>query len=216
MKTAIFPRRIISSRSSASDTAVQHSPGLGTPEDRVVQKMIGLFDAPAYVRRAGRVQQAYDDLVAICRRQREQWLGMVRIRLAVLRAMVGDWSALETFLAEAGQCRLLAELEGELCPQPLGHIERTTSPRLLRRGLQELCESLERFNRRWRPFLAELSLDAVNEERAAYNRHYLLEKECALRSAILARQGFQPLQPLTVQELAALMPELAVPQCKQI
>ncbi|HVS34068.1 MAG TPA: hypothetical protein VMS17_00705, partial [Gemmataceae bacterium] len=48
----------------------------------------------------------------------------------------------------------------------------------------------------------------VNDLRDGYNRYYLLEKECALRSPRLARQGYRPLAPLTVQELEALMPPL--------
>jgi hypothetical protein len=78
----------------------------------------------------------------------------------------------------------------------------------------ELCSSLERFNRLWRGHLDELSLDSVNDERAKYNRYYVLEKECALRSASLARKGFVPLDPLTIQELAVLLPQLPVPQFK--
>jgi hypothetical protein len=193
---------------------VQDPIALGTPEDRIVQKMIGLFDAPAYLRRARRVQQAYDDLVAMCRRRREQWLDISRTRLAILRAMAGEWSALIPFLTDAGQCPVFTELERELDPQPLCHIERTSSRRPLRKALLELCSSLDRFNDLWRAHLAELCLDSVNEERTKYNRYYVLEKECALRSAPLARKGFTPLEPLNIQEIAALLPELPVPRFK--
>ena len=52
---------------------------------------------------------------------------------------------------------------------------------------------------------------AVNELREGYNRFYVLEKEIALRSAHLARQGFRPLAPATTVELAAVLPLLPVP-----
>ena len=59
-----------------------------------------------------------------------------------------------------------------------------------------------------------MDLGPVNEVREGYNRYYLLEKECALRSPLLARQGFVRLNPLTVDDLAALLPPLPVPQLK--
>jgi hypothetical protein len=61
-------------------------------------------------------------------------------------------------------------------------------------------------------FLHTVNVTPVNELRAAYNRYYLLEKECALRSVRLARQGFRRLEPLTVEELALLLPLLPVPE----
>jgi hypothetical protein len=52
----------------------------------------------------------------------------------------------------------------------------------------------------------------VNEARDGYNRYYVLEKECAIRSALLARRGFCRLEPFTLEQLAALVPELPVPR----
>ena len=136
---------------------------------------------------------------------------MVRVRLAMVYAWAGEWSALVPFLADDGQCRVVAELYRDLAPQLLGPVERTTAPRRLRLALRELCASLARFNDRWRSFMAEVRLDSVNDERAAYNKYYLLEKECAVGSAVLARLGYRPLEPLTIEELATLLPELPVP-----
>jgi hypothetical protein len=78
--------------------------------------------------------------------------------------------------------------------------------------LRELCESLLHFNQRWQAFLQTVDLTPINHLRDAYNRYYLLEKECALRSARLARQGFRRLDPLTLDELSTLVPPLPVPQ----
>ncbi|MFL5338548.1 MAG: hypothetical protein ACJ8F7_00125 [Gemmataceae bacterium] len=65
-----------------------------------------------------------------------------------------------------------------------------------------------RFNAAWDQFLHSLDLSQVNALRDGYNRYYLLEKECALRSAKLAEVGFRPLPPLTYADLAALFPPL--------
>jgi hypothetical protein len=78
--------------------------------------------------------------------------------------------------------------------------------------LHELCESLERFNRRWQEFLDKIELDALNRLRDEYNRYYPLEKECAVRSWRVARHGFQPLAPVTHADLAARFPLLPAPR----
>jgi hypothetical protein len=75
-----------------------------------------------------------------------------------------------------------------------------------------LIPSLERFNQRWRKFLPTVDLTAVNRLREDYNRYYLLEKECAVRSSVVARRGYSPLQPVTVDDLADVLPLLPVPQ----
>ena len=91
-------------------------------------------------------------------------------------------------------------------------MEPATSPGALRQALRELHESITRFNRRWRAFLASLDLRPINALRDGYNRYYLLEKECALRSPRLARQGYRPLDPATLAELEALVPLLPMPR----
>ena len=76
----------------------------------------------------------------------------------------------------------------------------TRSLRVLRRALHELRASIIRFNERWNAFLPTVDLSELNAQREAYNRYYLLEKECALRSARLARQGFRRLEPLSAPQ----------------
>ena len=98
----------------------------------------------------------------------------------------------------------------ELCATTGWH--RDHGRKALRQALTELTESIERFNGRWREFLTQVDLTAVNEARDGYNRYYLLEKECALRSPNLARQGFRRLAPLTPADVAELLPLLPVPQ----
>jgi hypothetical protein len=187
-------------------------PTLGRGDGREFQELIAAYDAPAYVRRARGLEEAFVQLLIRCRGRREALLGMVRVQLGVLRGLAGDWAALRPLLADDEQVDLLRRLDEELRPQPRLPPEPTASKRALGRALDELRASLERFNRRWLAYLDEVDLGPVNELREGYNRYYVLEKECALRSARLARAGFRRLEPLTAEELVARLPPLPVPR----
>jgi hypothetical protein len=192
-------------------------PLLGRNDDnRLVQRVLGQYDAPAFIRRARRVQETLDLVIGRCRQQRDQWLMMPRLRLGMLRAWAGDWHRLQPWLADEDQLVLLQELEKELAPRLRVRIEPTSSGRKLQRALLALRDSLETFNRRWLDFLPSVDLSPVNEAREGYNRYYLLEKECAMRSPRLARQGFHPLLPMNVEELARRLPLLPIPQLGSI
>ncbi len=179
-----------------------------------VKEFMAQFDAPAYVRRARRVDEEWEGLLAQCRRQREEWLPMVRVRLATLHGLAGRWERLLPLLADEEEVESLRKLHDELRPELRLPVPRTESVWALRRALAELAESLERFNRRWWGYLGTVNLTAVNAARDGYNRWYVLEKECALRSARLARQGFQPLAPLTLDAVIAALPLLPVPRLR--
>jgi hypothetical protein len=180
-------------------------------EERGAREVFAQFDAPAYVRRARQVEQAYEELLALCRRHREECLGMVRLRIGLLRALAGEWESLRPLVADEGQVILLRDLHDLLSPQLRAPLEATSSPRELRRALAELQESIDRANRRWARFLDSLDLAPLNELRQNYNRYYLLEKECVVRSPRAARPGFRPLEILTRDHLAALFPPLPRP-----
>ncbi len=181
-------------------------------EDAIFRQFLAQYDAPAYVRRALRVEEHYERLIARCRRQREDWLTNVRTQLGLLRARAGEWIALLPWLEDESQLDVLQELWELLQPKLRIRVEPTSRARSLRRDLRLLLESIDRFNRRWTKYLNELDLSAVNAGRDGYNRYYLLEKECALRSARLARAGFQRLESLTPAELLIQVPSLPVPR----
>ena len=187
-------------------------PSLGSREEQAAREVLGHYDAPAYVRRARQVHGAYDELLARCRQQRQEWLDMVRLRVGLLRALAGDWVALRPFLADDSQVTILRGLHEELAQELRVPVEATSSAHELRRALVELNESLDRFNGRWLKFLDDLDLAPINELRDGYNRYYLLEKECAMRSPTVARHGFRRLDPLTHEELAAVLPLLPKPR----
>jgi hypothetical protein len=188
---------------------VDETPILGR-DDAERMHVLAQYGAPAYVRRANDVEAALEHLLDGCRRQREEWLGMVRSRLATLHALAGDGESLPSFLDE-DRVRRLRDLHADLQPRLRAPIAATTSPRVLRRAFEELRESLERFNRRWREYLHELDLTALNRKREEYNRYYVLEKECAVRSPRVARHGFRPLPPLTTADVETLLPPLPIP-----
>jgi hypothetical protein len=179
-----------------------------------VKQFMAQYDAPAYVRRARRVDAEWEYLLARGRRQRDEWLPLVRVRLATLRSLAGDWGRLLPLLADAEHVESLRKLHDELRPELRLPVAPTESARALRRAVAELAESAERFNRRWRAYLDAVDLGPVNAARDGYNRWYVLEKECALRSARLARQGFRPLAPLTLEAVVAALPPLPVPRLR--
>ena len=180
-------------------------------ERKVFQQFVGQYGGPAFARRARDVQAAYDSLVEACRRQREEWLTFVRLRLGTLLAMAGSCKQLLPILGNSERVTILEKLAEELQPKLRLPVAITSSKRVLIRALNELQESLERFNDRWQTFIQGLDLRKINELREGYNRFYLLEKECALGSARVARQGFQKLNPLRAEELLKIMPVLVVP-----
>jgi hypothetical protein len=193
---------------------VDDVPILGGGDNRLLKTFEAQYDAPAYVRRARQVEDAWEGVLHLCRRQRDEWLGMVRTRLGLLRGLAGEWGALGPWLADEDQVTVLEHLEALLQPRLRVPVQRTSSGWVLRRALRELTESLERFNRRWEAFLPGVDLTQVNELRDGYNRYYLLEKECAVRSVRVARQGFRRLEPLTTDAVAAALPPLPVPRPK--
>jgi hypothetical protein len=175
---------------------------------RIFQQVMAQFDAPAYVRRAHRVQHAWEDLIAQCRRQRDEWLMMVVIRLGTLRKLAGSWDRLLPYLANADQIDVLQRLWDDLKPDLQIRIERTALEKKLRRALMRLAADMDAFNRRWAAFLPTVDLAGVNKLRDDYNRYYVLEKECAVRSPVVARHGFRPLPPLTTADLTEALPGL--------
>jgi hypothetical protein len=74
-----------------------------------------------------------------------------------------------------------------------------------------MIAGLERFNGEWELFLRGLDLTPINRLREGYNRYYVIEKECAVRSVRTAREGFEPLPPVTTDDLRRMFPPLPLP-----
>jgi hypothetical protein len=196
----------------AEELVKDETPVAANETDPFERLILGRYDVPAYVRRARGVQDGLEAVLARCRAQREEWLSMVRLRVGELFARAGNWEALRPLLADDEQLDHVRNLHDELRPMLRVSHEPTRSASKLRRILHELIASLERFNRRWLAFLPENDLSEVNALRDSYNRYYILEKECAVRSPAVARMGFQRLEPLTTDDLRTMLPSLPVPK----
>jgi hypothetical protein len=172
-------------------------------DGQLFRRVFARYSVPAYVRRAKAVEDAFEQLLNDCTNQRQECLKDVRSRLvAVVR--LSDWNALLPYLADEKQLLSLQDLCRSLDVTISMPANANAMPSC-RRSLEALRITIVRFNRRWQSYLCALDL------RDGYNRYYLLEKECAMRSARLARQGFRRLAPITTDELFALFPLLPVP-----
>jgi hypothetical protein len=174
--------------------------------------MLLAFDAPAFVRRAMQVEGAWDAIVAVCRRERERLLQMPRMRLARFLALIESWPPGSSALCRIDELAYLRELHAEWKPRLRSPVKRARTERAVTQALADLSRSFRRFNHRWQASLNKLDLGPINRLREGYNRFYLLEKECALRSARLAREGFVPLAPVRVENLLELFPLLKDPE----
>jgi hypothetical protein len=181
------------------------------PDQKIFNQVVGPYGGPAFVRRGRDVQLAFDAKVEACRNQREEWLDFVRLPLGTLFALAGSAAALEKLLDDPHQFQALEKLWQVLQPQLRLPPKPTASGRVLRRALAEVRSAIERFNRRWQAYIAELDLQYVNDVRDRYNRFYLLEKECALGSGRLARQHFQMLTPVGPEDFLNILPLLPMP-----
>jgi len=179
-------------------------------DGQLFSRVLAYYSAPAYIRRARKVEDAFEALTNTCTRRRQEWLKDVRSRLASVCRLIDDWTILLPYFADEGEFQTLRDLCSSLGVTISSRAD-GNARRSCRRPLEGLRTSTLRFNRRWQAYVIALDLTAVNELRDGYNRYYLLEKECAVRSARLARQGFRRLAPITASELLALFPLLPVP-----
>jgi hypothetical protein len=187
------------------------------PDDSTYEflKQMSQFDEPAFIRRARRVAESWNQLLAQCRTARERLLTMSRLRLGQLGALVEhDWSAAAAQLRRASDAERLAEWSREWNPRLRCAVVPSKSPRKIRAAIDELACSVVRFNQRWQSYLDELDLRTINLQRQDYNNYYVLEKACAFRSERIAQAGFEPLPPVTVLQLRELFPPLPPPELR--
>jgi len=181
-------------------------PVSGQTSDRFAQMVLAQFDGPAYLRRARRLELTLAALEQQCQAARKEMLAMVCLRLARLHALAGTWERLTPEWLSHAQVEALRRLHAELAPALQATVNPASTRRLLRGAIAELRESVDRFNERWSAYLRSVDLGPVNSLIKDYNRWYVLEKECAVGSHLVARQGFAPHQPMTLERLQERYP----------
>jgi len=163
------------------------------PERLMFGYIAGRYGPPAFVRRQQCVDAAWQVVLNDCRAEYERLLKPVRGQILVVAAALG--------------LPIDAEFEPANALTVIFKVAKTRwhgshqMPRRARIEMDRLVASVHRFNRRWVEFVETVDLKEVNRLRDGYNRYYVLEKECALRSERLARLGFEPLRPATHAEL---------------
>lgn len=175
-----------------------------------MRQIVGMYDAPAFIRRALRVEQAFRELTQRCQLQRNEWLDAVRRRLRAWTTLSSRDPGVDKSLSEEQRIGL-RQLQAAIADphQPLGAWAR---PGRFRQVWSDLWESVDRFNLRWDRYVDRIDLAPINRLVDGYNRHYVLEKECAVRSIRLASRGFSPLPPVDrqwIRDRFPILPSLA-------
>jgi hypothetical protein len=190
---------------SQPDADDEPGPTIATEYD--ARELMGLFDAPAFVRRGQDMECALAGLHNRCRLQRAGMLDMVHIRLRQWsRAAVGpdDWS--DAFRASIDVLWTQSQAEPpQWAASPAPARQRRTIAR-------DLVASIERFNDRWRRQVAKLDFGPINTMIDDYNIYYIIEKECVMSSARLASRFFEPVARLSIDSILADHPLLPVPE----
>lgn len=176
--------------------------------DPETRQLLGMFGLPAFARRGQELDSALLRLHTRCGQQRAERLDMVHLRLRQWAAAVegpdawrGVFDAPLEWLWEQANA-----------PAPVWGRALVSGRRRRRRIGGDLQQSVARFNRRWDAFLSGIQLDVINTLVDHYNRYYLLEKECVLRSSRLAARLYTPRPHITVAILRERYPLLPVPQ----
>jgi hypothetical protein len=176
---------------------------------REERELLAMADTPSYVRRALRVEEATRQVLLRGESLREQWQLGVRVRLLNWNRLVHDDPRVGEKLDDAARIAICS------LGDAVFHDGRTRMARcspawpvLPGRMWHGLNRSVAQFNTRWRNYLATVDLTSINDAVDAYNRYYLFEKECAMRSARLARMGYQPLSRVTPGWLESACPAL--------
>jgi hypothetical protein len=170
--------------------------------------VIATQGGPAYVRRGRRVEEALEQLLAKCEDRRQQDVGAVVEKLGLVRSVAHLEDRMRPLLADEAELVAFRQLEGAVTSSTVANLPE----RQFSRAFRDLIAAIDRFNATWAAFLRKLDLKPLNDLRTDYNKYYLLEKECALRSPRLARHGYRPLTLLSVDDLFARFPLLSRPR----
>ena len=174
-------------------------------DEAELNQLLSLFDAPAFARRGHDLEYALGRLHLRLAHERAGMLDMVKTRLRQWSSVaVGPDDWMGVFAEPVEPLYLLTGAD------PPSWSSQPAPDRRRRAVARDLAASVERFNRRWLPFLDGLRLDSINRQIKAYNTNYVFEKECVLGSARLAVRNFVPQPAVARETLLILYPTLPV------
>lgn len=168
------------------------------------------FGPPAYVKRGLAVEEAWQVLGNKIRACRQAWSEPLGRLCSQLRHQSGDLAKFRPWLAGEEDLTRLLELDRNLAftlkypPAPVLWLW------TLQGNLRRLRHLTVDFNQAWSSYLDTVDLGPVNRAREQYNRWYLLEKECAMRSTRLAVGSYRPFPLATREDLVRAFPPLPV------
>lgn len=177
------------------------------------QRFMLAFDVPAYLRRARQVEAEWTHLLAICARERDRRLELPRLRLAQLIVATDAVTSPQRLPLSDAEREAWLGLYHAWQPQLRSAVAPAGSDAAVQDLVQRAVTAFRRFNADWEQYLTDLDLVPINQVRERYNCYYVLEKECAVRSSRTAREGFEPLPPVTHDDLRREFPPLPVPVC---
>lgn len=184
---------------------------LGEPSEDE-KALLGLGETLAFLRRGMSVDDAEARVDMQCEAARLQMLFAVRLRLRAWNRLIRDHPTIRDRMSPAaaesvaviGRIAFLPD-EKNISPAPAGW-------RLFAmRHWRALVSAVEEFNANWKRFLDAFSLDDLHRVIEDYNRFYVLEKECAVRSILTARRGFTPRKKTAAADLLERFPPLPRP-----
>lgn len=183
---------------------------LAAGEDELTRMLLGRFDAPAYVRRGLRLEATLQRCYERLESRRRELLAGVALSLRLLGQTITGPDDLSSYVSSPGELETIRKLFADFGSE-VKWAQARARPSMIMGRLRDLKDSIRRFNRLWLRELRSADLKEVNREIEDYNRYYLLEKECALRSPGLAARGFKRVPPLTHDALLERFPLLPVP-----
>ncbi len=168
------------------------------------------FDTPAYVRRGLNVETEWNSLAEKLNRTWKEWTVPSGRLCSQLRHQADGWDSLGGWLCGPEDLERLRLLDQRLDFRLKYPPAKALWLWPLRRSIRRLARMVEDLNEAWAKHLHAQDLEAVNRAREQYNRWYLLEKECAMRSTRLAAGGFKPFARVEANDLFQLFPPLPV------
>ena len=174
-------------------------------------------EEPAFVRRHRRLQESIRGLETHVLELRELELRVAKDLLFVLGEKVAEnWSKLSKYLltpADFSKFEMLwrdLEIAAEVRIHPYADQWMWS----IRRSLIKFSDAVEKFNGGWESKLRGVKLEKINQLIEQYNEYYPLEKSCAFGIEDIESLGFEPAEPIRIEQLAVKFPKLHCPQLR--